>query len=69
MSALRKAEEWFGSMTEFRSILECAEGAASSAFEVEFVSDMTERVRQYGHRTMLTPRQVEMLRKIAGEEK
>lgn len=51
---------------DFEDLLSEAEGSADSNFEIEFTSDMRERYEQYGKIMFLSPKQHEVLLRIAG---
>lgn len=52
---------------DFDELLEAAESQASKSGDIDFVAETRERYDQYLTRAYLSPRQVEKLRRIAGE--
>lgn len=59
----------FDDIGDFEELLECAERQASTEWEIDFVSDVSERYDQYEDRTYLSDKQRSNLEKIAGEER
>lgn len=50
---------------EFDVLLEDAEDAATTEWEMDFVSDMKEKYEQYGDKMYVTEKQIAALEKIA----
>lgn len=57
----------FGHRDRFLAVLVEAELNASSAWEVEFTTDLRQRFEQWDHRMQLSDLQYQQLTRIAGE--
>lgn len=53
---------------DFEDALSEAEDRAKGAWEEQFVSDLRDRFDEYGSRMYVSDKQVEVLRRIAGDE-
>jgi len=52
---------------EFQDLLDEAEGNAANDFETEFMTTMVSKWEEYGKRMYISPKQREILERIAGE--
>lgn len=52
----------------YRDLLDAADSNAKTGYEMEFVSDMKAKYSLYQGRSFVSDRQLELLRKIAGED-
>lgn len=61
-----KLSTWFDNQEAFETALSDAESSASTNFEIEFVSDVSASYRLWSMNTFMSPKQFELLNKIAG---
>lgn len=62
-----KVQDWY-SDEEFQDLLDEAEANAGNDFETGFVSDMQDKWEEHGKRMYISPKQREILERIANDE-